>query len=48
MELIPDTTKLAKNLRVDRSWAKGENLLLLTLLKEHKNQMTLMVCYYDH
>lgn len=29
MESIPDTSKLAKNLRLGRPWALGENLLLL-------------------
>lgn len=38
MKHVRNTTKVAKNLKLDRLWALGENTIIL--LKEHNNQMS--------
>ena len=45
MDPISDTTKVAKNLRLDRSWVLAKNKqtkkpMTIILLKEHGNKMT--------
>lgn len=45
MKLIPDTDKMAKNLRLDWSWVLKENYFIL--LKEH-SKMTHGDMLYTH
>lgn len=39
MKPIPNTSHMAKNLTLDKSWAKGKKTKTVFLLKKHNNKM---------